>query len=226
MTIKLSPSKLNRLNDCPRCFFLEYKLGLKQASGIFPSLPGGMDNVIKKHYDTFRGTGSLPPGLVGTEVEGELLPDQAKMTMWRNWRTTDLIVVDEDRDAQLTGALDECIVIDKIYIPADYKTRGWPLKDPGDPAKYYQTQLDCYELMLESVGYKTAGYAWLIYYWPIEIDSDGIVKFEVTPIKLETEPERAMEIFRKAADILAQDDIPEANPECKYCKMERERAEI
>ena len=39
--------------------------------GIFPSLPSGMDRVIKTYFDHYRG--SLPPELVG-EVEGKLIP--------------------------------------------------------------------------------------------------------------------------------------------------------
>ena len=33
------------------------------ALGIFPSLPSGMDLILKKHFDSFMKKGELPPEL-------------------------------------------------------------------------------------------------------------------------------------------------------------------
>ena len=45
--VYLSPSALNVFNDCPRCFWLDKNKRMKQPRGIFPSLPSGMDKVLK-----------------------------------------------------------------------------------------------------------------------------------------------------------------------------------
>ena len=39
MTFKLSPSALNLMKDCPRCFWLAQHKVWKRPAGIFPSLP-------------------------------------------------------------------------------------------------------------------------------------------------------------------------------------------
>src|SRR5262245_14027411 len=59
-SIKLSPSTLNLFVDCPRCFWLALRKKIRRPSGPFPSLPVGMDSVIKKYFDTFRGQDGLP----------------------------------------------------------------------------------------------------------------------------------------------------------------------
>ena len=41
--------------------------------------------------------------------------------------------------------LDDLLVKDGAYIPFDYKTKGSPTNEE-DANKYYQTQLDCYEI--------------------------------------------------------------------------------
>jgi len=79
--IKLSPSKLNEFNACSRCFYDAYTLGIKKPRGIFPSLPGGLDRVLKVYFDKFRGT--LPPELKG-KLPGALMTDMEKMNKWRN----------------------------------------------------------------------------------------------------------------------------------------------
>ena len=128
-TIRLSPTTgLNLYNDCQRCFWLQYRENITRPRGIFPSLPGGMDGVIKKYFDRFRG--GLPPELDG-KVEGTLIADQALLNRWRNWKTG-LEYRDSARNAVLFGALDDCLVnASGQHVPLDYKTRGSAPR-PGD----------------------------------------------------------------------------------------------
>ena len=213
--IKLSPSSLNLFKECPRCFWLEKNKGIKRPRGIFPSLPGGMDLVIKDYFDKYRMIDKLPPEVDG-KVSGKLFSNMAVLEKWRNWRTTELRYEDKVLNAILTGALDDCLISNDIYIPLDYKTRGSELKD--DPRQYYQTQLDCYCLILESSGYKTEGLAYLLYYWPLEVKEDGLVRFHVEPIKIETNIDAAKKIFEDAINVLNR-EIPQASVECEYCNL-------
>lgn len=63
MPYKFSPSSLSLLKDCPRCFWLQFNKGIKRPDSIFPSLPSGMDRVLKAHFDSFIGSKELPPEL-------------------------------------------------------------------------------------------------------------------------------------------------------------------
>ena len=63
MPYKPSPSSLNLMKDCSRCFWLAQHKVWKRPSGIFPSLPSGMDRILKIHFDKFRDKGQLPPEL-------------------------------------------------------------------------------------------------------------------------------------------------------------------
>jgi len=213
--LKLSPSSLNLFLDCPRCFWLEKNKNIKRPRGIFPSLPGGMDLVIKTYFDNYRKKNELPPEVIG-KVSGKLFSNITMLEKWRSWRATDLCYEDKTINAILSGALDDCLIEDGFYIPLDYKTRGSDLKE--DPRQYYQTQLDCYCLILESSGHKTKGLAYLLYYWPIEVSEHGMVKFNVEPFKIETSIESAKKILRDAATCLAR-EIPKANPNCEYCNL-------
>jgi hypothetical protein len=219
--IYLSPSSLNLFNDCPRCFWLDKNKRIKRPRGIFPSLPGGMDLVIKKYFDKYRKVDKLPPEVKG-RIEGQLMNDLALLETWRSWRKTNLCYVNDSYNAVLSGALDDCLVDEEYYIPLDYKTRGSQLK--SDPRQYYQTQLDCYCLMLESNGYKTKGLSYLLYYWPTEVKENGEVIFHVEPIKIETNTKSAEEVIRQAA-LCLDGEIPEPSKECEYCNLVKLRHE-
>ena len=84
MTYKFSPSSLSLLKDCPRCFWLHFKKGIKRPAGIFPSLPSGMDMILKAHFDKFRDKGELPPEL--NEINGKikLFDDVELLKIWRS----------------------------------------------------------------------------------------------------------------------------------------------
>lgn len=217
--IKLSPSALSILKDCPRCFWLDKVRYIKRPRGIFPSLPGGMDLVIKKYFDIYRKKNELPQELEG-KIEGKLFTDIKTLEKWRSWRTTDLYYEDTKTGAVLSGALDDCLTLNGTYIPLDYKTRGSGLK--SDPAIYYQTQLDSYSLMLESKGFKSAGFAYLLYYWPEEVRENGMVRFAVEPFKIQTDTSSVKKIIADAVKILGG-DIPEPSPQCEYCSFAKNR---
>jgi len=218
--IKLSPSSLNIFLECPRCFWLDKNKGIKRPRGIFPSLPGGMDLVIKDYFDKYRIKDELPPEIKG-KVEGKLFNNLALLKKWRSWRTTNLLYEDKPSNALLSGALDDCLVDGDYYIPLDYKTRGSALK--WNPAKYYQNQLDCYCLMLESNGYRTNGIAYLLYYYPRIVEENGVVKFEVKPFKIETNIETAKRTVKNAVELLSKKDMPQPGPNCEYCNWLEKR---
>src|SRR2546426_18115 len=83
MAYKLSPSSLSLLKDCPRCFWLHFRKGIKRPEHVFPSLPAGMDRIFKKHFDSFGERGMLPPELRQLE---NLRPfaDRELLSIWRH----------------------------------------------------------------------------------------------------------------------------------------------
>ena len=60
MPYKLSPSSLTLFEECKRCFWLHHH-GKKRPETPFPTLPSGMDRILKIHFDKFRDKKKLPP---------------------------------------------------------------------------------------------------------------------------------------------------------------------
>jgi hypothetical protein len=186
---------------------------IHRPRGIFPSLPGGMDLVIKDYFDKYRKKNELPPELQG-KVEGKLLHDNALLNRWRNWRTG-LEYTDEILGVTLFGALDDCLQVGDKFVPLDYKTRGSAPKE-GDSQKYYGNQLDCYSLMLEENGYPVGKTGYLVYYYPEHVEENGTVIFNVKPVELTLDPDRARQTLKNAIKLLSG-PIPPHHTECEYC---------
>lgn len=214
--ISLSASALSVFRDCPRCFWLEQNGIKRRPEGIKSTLPNGVDAVLKKYFDRYRG--SLPPELHG-HVEGNLLNDQTLLNKWRD-RWNGLIYEDPFANARLKGLLDDCVVHNDAYAPLDYKTKGFTPKE--DAHKWNQDQLNIYCLLLETSGYKTSDHGYLIFYHPIEAHEGGMIKFHITPRKVVTDKKAALKLFESAVEFIRGREPP-ASPGCEYCSWQSER---
>ncbi len=210
---RLSPTTLQLFVNCPRCFWLQFRRKIHRPKSIFPSLPGGMDYVIKDYYDRYRSQGELPPEIEG-RVHGQLMPDQDLMDKWRNWRTG-LEYNDNARNGTLFGALDDCLLDGQLYIPLDYKTRGFKPR-PGDSQRYYGLQLNSYALMLRENGYPVADIGYLVYYYPLSVFANGSVKFGVEPVEIPVSADEGCRVFERALDCLWGNE-PKAHSKCEFC---------
>ena len=167
--------------------------------------------MLKKYFDACRMKNELPPEIKG-KVEGRLLADPI-FYEWRNNRKG-IRWYDREADAELMGALDDCLVDGEYYIPVDYKTRGWMAKD--DSHRYYQNQLDGYTLLLEKNGYKHKSFAYILFYSPKEVMGEGTILFHVEPRKVLVNPQSAQSVFRKAVAVLRGPE-PNSHSACEFC---------
>lgn len=140
MIFKLSPSSLNLMLECPRCFWLDKHGVWSRPAGIFPSLPSGMDSILKKHFDKFCEKGLLPPELCNHEhcKNLKLLHNPELMKDWRS-NLKGIRWTDKEGNI-LFGAVDNILTSGKKLIVLDYKTRGFPLKE--DTHEHYIQQLE------------------------------------------------------------------------------------
>ena len=214
--IKLSPSSLNLFLECPRCFWLQINKGIKRPNGAFPSLPSGMDKILKEHFDRFMENGELPPELKHQDcIKGcSLFNDNKLLKLWRsNFKGIEYI--DRQSGIMLHGAIDNILIKGKKLIVLDYKTRGFPLKE--DTHQHYQAQLDIYNFLLRENGYETEDFAFLLFYYPNKVLETGEVIFETRLIELKINPKNGEKIFKDAIKLL-QEDIPDPSEKCEYCK--------
>ncbi|HDN86149.1 MAG: hypothetical protein DRP81_05080 [Candidatus Omnitrophota bacterium] len=210
----LSPNTLTLFLECPRCFWFHIIKGedFRRPEGPSSTLPRGMDNLIKKYFDNYRKKNLLPPEIA--HIENASLVDEETISRWRYWKTG---LFFQDRDgSKLYGALDECLIVEGFYVPLDYKTRGFKLKE--DSASYYTFQMSCYNFLLESNGYKVKDYAYLVFYVPSQVSQEGMVRFDTRVVRIKTlSSQRVYHVFKEAVDCLNLPSPPLAK-ECKFCR--------
>lgn len=211
MPYKFSPSSLSLLKDCPRCFWLHFNKSIKRPDSIFPSLPSGMDKVLKEHFDYFRRGGKLPPEL---DLDGvTLFNNEELLKVWQNNRKG--IQWTDETGNLLKGAVDILLQKGKKLIVLDFKTRGFPVKE--DTHLHYKDQLDIYNFLLRKNGYATEDYSYLLFYHPQKVHQNGDVDFHKHLVKMDVSIKNAEKVFKEALLTLCE-DIPASATDCGFCK--------
>ena len=214
MPYKFSPSSLSLLKDCPRCFWLAFNKDIKRPDSIFPSLPSGMDKVLKEHFDRFMKKEELPPELqeeLGGQVK--LFDDEELLKVWRsNFKGIQWI---DKKGNLIHGAIDNLLRKGKKLIVLDYKTRGFPLKE--DTHEHYQDQMDIYNFLLRKNGYETEDYTYLLFYHPHQVEATGHVCFNTDLVKIKVNIKNAEKILKDAVEVL-EGEVPKAGEGCGFCR--------
>ena len=216
MIFKLSPSSLKIFENCPRCFWLQIKRKTSRPSMGFPTLPSGMDRILKIHFDRFRDKGELPPEIkkeIGDEYK--LFNDIKLLEEWRS-NFKGVQYMDEGTAILLHGAVDNILVKGKKLIVLDYKTRGGAVKE--DTVAYSQLQLDLYNFLLRKNNYDTEDYAFLLFYMPKEVKENGDIMFNTHLEKVEINVENGERVFNEALGVLESEEPPEPSQECEFCR--------
>jgi len=201
------------MKECPRCFWLVQHKVWKRPAGIFPSLPSGMDRILKTHFDKFRDKKQLPPELCENKECNcmMLFADKEKLKIWQsNFKG---ISWTDKKGNELHGAVDNILVKGKKLIVLDYKTRGYALKD--DTAEHYRLQQNIYNFLLRKNNYQTEDYFFLLFYVPREVLATGEVIFDTELVKMKVDINMAEKMWKKAIKLL---NVECSKKGCEWCK--------
>lgn len=217
-TIRLSPSSLSLYMECPKCFWLYKVKGIHRPKQTF-ALQNNFDAILKKYFDKFREMNKMPPEISG-KIEGELFKNQELLNKWRNALNPSLVYKHPEYNFALVGGIDDCLFDGEYYIPIDFKTTG-SSNFHFNSERYYQHQLDIYNFLLESNGFKTKKIAYLVYYKPEEVIANGVIQFQIVVKRMETSDKRVKNLFEEGIKTLLG-PAPKSHSECEYCSWGNE----
>lgn len=218
---KLSRARLELFLQCPRCFYLDRRLGVDRPSGPPFNLNKAVDKLLKKEFDIHRAKGTKHPllkkyGIDAAPVHHEYL------NIWRenfkgiqyHHKPTNLIV---------TGAIDDLWQNkNKEYIVVDYKATSkeeviFELKARWQDQ--YKRQMEVYQWLLRNNGYKVAKAGYFVY-CNGKTDRkafDGKLEFDLTLIAHKGDDSWVEGAVKKAHACLVGDIIPKARGTCDFC---------
>ena len=219
---KLSRSKIDLFHECPRCFYIDNKLGTKRPQ--FPSfnLNIAVDELFKKEFDVHRKAKTAHP--VMTEYNIDAIPfAHDQLDTWRE-NFEGIQYVHPEFGFTLSGAVDDIWITPAgTLIIIDYKatskdSRIIELSDsPWD--QQYKRQLGVYSWLLQKNGFKVEDTGYLVYAnaRKDEAGFDNKLVFETTLVTVDVETNWIEPALAKIKECLDSDAIPVTGPNCEYC---------
>lgn len=217
---KLSRSKVDLFTQCPRCFYLDRKLGISRPSIPGFSLNNAVDHLLKKEFDLLRHKGETHALI--EEYEIDAIPyKHPKLDEWRD-PFKGITHVDKSSNLLITGGIDDIWQSSngKLMI-VDYKATSTEkeitLEDKWKQG--YKRQMEIYQWIFRSAGFDVSDMGYFVFAnaGKGKPKFDGILEFKLTIIPYQGHTEWIPETLIKIRKLLIQDDIPDYTLECEHC---------
>lgn len=219
---RLSRSKIELFNECPRCFYLDNKLGTARPRGPAFTLNIAVDALLKKEFDVHRAAASVHPLMSQYGIDA--VPFQHKdMDTWRE-NFQGLAYMHPETGFTISGAVDDVWVNPKgELIVVDYKATSKNgtivTLDDSSWRDQYKRQMGVYQWLLGKMGFMVSSVGYFVY---ANADGDkeafdGKLEFEITVVPCEGDTDWIDETLPRIKETLEGGAIPPVGEACEYC---------
>lgn len=217
---RLSRSRLEGFVQCPRCFYLDRRLGVERPSMPAFTLNSAVDFLLKKEFDQYRLRQQPHPLMIKYGVDAIPLA-HSQIDEWREV-FKGVQFYDEQRNLILFGAVDDLWVSrqGKIFV-VDYKSTSTkaPVTLEGPWKDAYKRQMEIYQWLLRknSLDISDTGYFLYCNADKERMDFQGQLHFDVEIIAYEGDDSWVGDIIAQAHECLLAQQIPQAAVDCEHC---------
>lgn len=219
---RLSRSKIDLFIECPRCFFLDNKLGTARVRGPSFTLNVAVDALLKKEFDVHRAKENAHPLMEAYGIDA--IPYAHKdLDTWRE-NFEGIEYHDKATGFTISGAIDDVWVNPKgELIVVDYKATSKEGKietlsdSPWEDS--YRRQMGVYQWLLRKNGFTVSDTGYFVYA-NANADNkafDAKLEFDITVVPCEGSTDWIDETLPKIKACLESNEIPAAGPTCEYC---------
>lgn len=226
----LSRSKIDSFLNCPRCFYMDRRLGVAQPPGYPFSLNSAVDKLLKLEFDIHRANGTNHPLIEKYGVDAHPV-DHEHLNDWRE-NFKGIRYLHEPTNLVISGAIDDLWINSKNeYIVVDYKSTS-KNEDITELNKEwqdgYKRQMEVYQWLLRQNGYKVSKTGYFVY-CNGDTDKkafDGKLEFDVTLIPYDGNDDWVEKTIFEIYECLQSDQLPDCSEVCDYCAYRQATKEI
>lgn len=215
---KLSRSKIDLFCECPRCFYLDRRLGIQRPPGFPFTLNNAVDTLLKKEFDTYREQQKPHPLMIKFGINAVPFRHDSLDT-WRDALHGGIQYHDPASNLLITGGIDDVWVKpDGELIIVDYKATS-KSAGIGQLLPSYMRQMEIYQWLFRKNGFTVDSNGVFVYCNANKgLDAlNGVLTFDISFISHPGNADWIEPCLQKIHQCLASDKRPEAAEGCKYC---------
>ena len=223
---RLSRSKIDLYSECPRCFYIDNKFGLKRPPGYPFSLNSAVDNLLKTEFDEYRARGEQHP----LQRDNGIAAIPAQHQSLDTWREVFEGVECKHAPTGLvvSGAIDDLWYDPETeeYIVVDYKAtaKAVPVTELDQAWQDgYKRQMEVYQWLLRCNGLQVSDRGYFVYCTgrPNEPRFGAKLEFDIHLIEYVGNADWVEDILNEIRACLDSDAIPESDTNCDYCRYRK-----
>ena len=220
---KVSRSKIELFQNCPRCFYLDRVKKVARPSTPPFNINSAVDSLLKAEFDIHRANGHKHPIQEEYGIDAEPAPHK-ELDKWRE-NFHGIQYLHKGTNLLLFGAIDDLWINSAgEYIVVDYKAtaKNEPITELGDAPWHnqYRRQIEFYQWLLRQNDYKVSNTGYWVYCTgnPNAGSFDKKVEFDVHLISYEGNDVWVEPVVHEAKACLNATNVPAPTAGCEYCQ--------
>lgn len=217
----LSRTKVELFMNCPRCFYLDRRLGIPRPAGFPFNLNSAVDTLLKTEFDVYRTSGEPHPLMVKAGLKA--VPHAHEhLDSWRN-NFRGVRTIHAASNLEVYGAIDDLwrdLESDELMV-VDYKSTSKNSEVNIDAAWQisYKRQMEFYQWLLRQQGQAVSRRGWFVYCnGRRDLPSfENRLEFSIKLIPYDGDDGWVEGTLLKIRQTLSADEPPPMNGRCEYC---------
>lgn len=222
---KLSRSQLELFIECPRCFYLDRRLGTGRPRGPAFSLNIAVDKLLKKEFDIHRAASTAHPFMKTYAIDA--VPFQhEKLDIWRDALGGGVQFLHEPLNLLISGGVDDVWVNSsgELHV-VDYKatSKDEEVTLDAEWQNSYKRQAEIYQWLFRKNNFRVNDIAYFVYCnGDTDKDAfDGKLEFSVKIIPYQGKDDWVEGAILKVYKCLISEEIPPVSATCDFCRYKK-----
>lgn len=162
---KVSRSKIDLFCECPRCAYLDLRLGVKRPSGPSFTLNNAVDELFKREFDAHRAAKTTHPLMKAYGLDAVPFDDE-RMDEWRDALRRGIGILHIPTNLFVRGGIDDVWVTPTgELIIVDYKATSKKVGPSSEDDLYdsYKRQMEIYQWLFRQNGFTVSPTGYFVY---------------------------------------------------------------
>jgi hypothetical protein len=222
VSFRISRSKIDLFLNCPRCFYLDRRLGVGQPPGYPFSLNSAVDRLLKKEFDLHREKGTPHPLMETYGIDAVPL-NHPLMNEWRDALGGGIQYLHPETNFLITGGVDDVWESPKGELMiVDYKatSKDGDVNLDADWQIGYKRQVEVYQWLFRKNDFKVSNLAYFVY-CNGNADKeafDGKLEFDVSILTYIGNDKWIDQTIFDMYNCLKSDELPSPGEDCDFCR--------
>jgi len=224
---RISRGKIDLFLECPRCFWLDRKMGLGRPSMPGFALNSAVDQLLKNEFDLLRKEGEKHQLMEQYGIDAVPF-DHPDLPIWRDdvHKFVGASVVHQPTNLEICGIIDDVWINSQgeLHI-VDYKatSTSQEISLEDEYKQQYKKQMEVYQWIFRQKGFQVSNVGYFIFANAAKNRPkfDARLEFKVEIIAYEGDDSWVEPTIFEIKKCLDSEEIPSPAENCQYCRYRK-----